>query len=93
MEQLLQGDEPPTRSMEMMQEAGERLNIDEMVVNELISPDEVVVFRILIGLPEWLLDGWYPSSIDIWSYYTSTPYLKKTQGSATKFSNRKHNSQ
>jgi len=46
MEQLLQGDEPPTRSMEMMQEAGERLNIDEMVVNELISPDEVVVFRI-----------------------------------------------
>jgi glutamate dehydrogenase (NAD(P)+) len=46
METLLQSEEPMTRSVQMMQRVGRRLSLDEAVVNELISPNEVIVFRI-----------------------------------------------
>jgi glutamate dehydrogenase (NAD(P)+) len=46
MEALLRSEEPLTRSVQMMQRVGRRLSLDDSVVNELISPNEVVVFRI-----------------------------------------------
>ncbi len=46
MEMLMQSDEPLTRSVQMMYAAGRRLSLDETVVSELVSPQEVIVFRV-----------------------------------------------
>jgi len=46
MELILQSKEPVTRSAQMIRRAGQRLNLEETVINELINPQEVVVFRI-----------------------------------------------
>ena len=46
MEMVLQSVEPRTRSVQMMREVGERLSLEETVINELISPQEMIVFRV-----------------------------------------------
>ncbi len=46
MELLLQGHEPETRSKVLMQRAGQRMGLPREVIQELISPQEVHVFRV-----------------------------------------------
>ncbi|MBI3944314.1 MAG: Glu/Leu/Phe/Val dehydrogenase [Armatimonadetes bacterium] len=46
METLLQCTGPATRSVVLMRRAGERLGLERTVIDELISPQEIVVFRL-----------------------------------------------
>jgi glutamate dehydrogenase/leucine dehydrogenase len=46
MEEVVQSEEPMTRSVKLIHDVGRRLSMDEMVVNELVSPQELVIFRI-----------------------------------------------
>lgn len=46
MEVLLQSMEPPTRSATLMRRVGQRLGLERAVVDELISPQEVILFRL-----------------------------------------------
>jgi len=46
MEKIVESQEPVTRSVSLMHSVGQRLSLDERAVNELVSPQEVVIFRI-----------------------------------------------
>lgn len=46
METVLQSEEPVTRSIHMMRTAGQRLSLDDVQIHELISPNEVIIFRV-----------------------------------------------
>src|SRR5438093_13646952 len=45
-EDLLRGYEPATRSVELIWRAGQRLGLDPLVIEEIIQPHEVRVFRL-----------------------------------------------
>ena len=46
MEALLQSQEPLTRSVELMMQAGERLGLERPTVDELINPQQIIAFRV-----------------------------------------------
>ena len=48
-ERLLDGLEPATRSTELIRRAGQRLGLDQRVIDEIIHPHEVRVFRLPIS--------------------------------------------
>jgi len=46
MEKVLQNREPVTRSRALMQRAGEKMGLPQHEIMELITPQQVIVFRI-----------------------------------------------
>ena len=46
MQEILQSREPPTRSVQLIKQAGERLGLDRATIDELINPQQIIAFRV-----------------------------------------------